>query len=102
MLAEELSADLLLVDDKQARKAAIKFGIAITGILGILDRAQQEDLIDLEPTLEKLQKTNFHIADDSGQQTYEEIMKNVEKKAYEKSRASRDSARSIFGCFEGE
>lgn len=59
LLAQELSADLLLVDDKQARQAAVDFGIAITGILGILDRAAQKDLLDLSETLDKLQKTSF-------------------------------------------
>jgi len=39
MLAQEISADLLLVDDWQARLAAINLGIRITGTLGILDRA---------------------------------------------------------------
>ncbi len=64
LLAQELSADLLLVDDKQARLAAINLGIAITGTLGILDRAAQEGLIDLKAVIEELRKTNFHIAED--------------------------------------
>lgn len=64
LLAQELSADLLLVDDKQARQAAINLGIAITGTLGIMDRAAREDLIDLKTVIDKLQKTSFHIADD--------------------------------------
>ena len=63
-LAQELSADLLLVDDKQARLAAINLGIAITGTLGVLDRAAREGLIDLKAVIEELRKTNFHIAED--------------------------------------
>ncbi len=64
LLAQELSADLLLVDDKQARQASVNFGIAITGTLGILDRAAREGLIDLQAVIEKLQETSFHVADD--------------------------------------
>jgi predicted nucleic acid-binding protein len=64
LLAQELSADLLLVDDKQARQAAINLGIAVTGTLGILDRAAREDLIDLKTVIDKPQKTSFHIAYD--------------------------------------
>lgn len=64
LLAQELVADLLLVDDKQARQAAADFGIAITGTLGILDKAAREGLIDLETAIKKMQKTNFRIADD--------------------------------------
>lgn len=64
LLAQELAADLLLVDDKQARQAAANLGIEITGILGVLDRAARQDLINLKTAVENLQKTNFHIADD--------------------------------------
>jgi len=64
MLAQELSADLLLVDDRQARMAAANLGIEITGTIGILDRAARENLINLPETLTALQKTSFHISDD--------------------------------------
>ncbi len=62
--ARELVADLLLVDDRQARQAAVNLGIAITGTIGILDKAAQTGLIDLRTVIEKLRKTNFHIAED--------------------------------------
>ena len=64
LLAQELSADLLLVDDKQARQAAVNLGIAITGTVGIVDKAARAGLIDLKIGVEKLQKTNFFISDD--------------------------------------
>ena len=48
LLAQELSADLLLIDDKLARQAAINLGLAITGTLGILDKASNSGLIDLK------------------------------------------------------
>lgn len=64
LLAQELVADLLLVDDRQARQAATDFGIAITGTLGILDKAAREGLIDLDAAIKRMQKTNFRIADD--------------------------------------
>ena len=72
LLAQELSADLLLVDDKQARQAAVNLGIEITGILGVLDRAAREGLINLKTAIENLQKTNFHIADDLIQKLLED------------------------------
>lgn len=64
LLAQELSADLLLVDDKQARQAAVNLGVAITGTVGIIDKAARADLIDLKTVIAKLQKTNFFISDD--------------------------------------
>ena len=72
LLAQELSADLLLVDDRQARQAAVNLGIEITGILGVLDRATREGLINLKTAIENLQKTNFHIADDLIQKLLED------------------------------
>ncbi len=64
LLARELVADLLLIDDRQARQAAVNLGVAITGTIGILDKAAQTGLIDLRTVIEKLRKTNFHIAED--------------------------------------
>lgn len=75
LLAQELSADLLLVDDKQARQAAINLGIAVTGTLGILDRAARDGLIDLKTAVEEIQKTSFRIADDLVQKILEESEK---------------------------
>jgi predicted nucleic acid-binding protein len=69
MLAQEISADLLLVDDWQARLAAINLGIRITGTLGILDRGARENLIDLPETLNALQNTNFHISGELDSET---------------------------------
>lgn len=64
LLTQELSADLLLVDDKQARLAAADLGIAITGTVGILDKAARMGLIDVKSVIKELQTTNFFIADD--------------------------------------
>jgi len=72
LLAQELSADLILVDDKQARQAAIDFAINITGTIGILDKAARENLIDLKTAIKELRKTSFRIADNVVQKLIEE------------------------------
>lgn len=59
LLAQELKADLLLLDDMKARSTAISKGFAITGILGILDQAAAMKLIDLPITIQSLQNTSF-------------------------------------------
>lgn len=59
LLAQELNADLLLLDDMKARRVATERGIAITGILGILDRAATMKLIDLSAAVQSLQNTSF-------------------------------------------
>jgi predicted nucleic acid-binding protein len=78
LLSQEFNADLLLVDDKQARTAAVNLGIAITGTLGILDKAAQAGLIDLKTALDELQKTSFHIADDLVQK----LLNDAEKRKH--------------------
>lgn len=64
LLAQELSADLVLLDDKRARIIALEFGITITGTVGILDKAARIGLIDLKTVFQELQRTNFYIAKD--------------------------------------
>ena len=50
ILYKELNADLLLIDDKKARKIAENFDIKCIGTLGILSVAKDKGLInDLRP-----------------------------------------------------
>ena len=63
LLAQELNADLLLLDDMKARRTAKDRGLAIAGILGILDRAATMKLIDLPATIQSLKNTSFWTSD---------------------------------------
>jgi len=63
-LAVELHADLLLADDKRARRAAQTHGLSVTGTLGILDAAATKRLIDLPAAVAKLRQTTFHVSED--------------------------------------
>jgi len=62
VLAEQLKADLLLIDEKAGRQAAIQRGLKITGVLGILDEAAMLNLIDLPSAIVQLQQTNFRVS----------------------------------------
>ena len=57
-----MKADLLLMDDRRARREAEAYGLGVTGTLNVLQAAAQRDLLDLPTAIAKLQKTNFHIA----------------------------------------
>jgi predicted nucleic acid-binding protein len=59
LLAEELNADAILMDDKDGRKAAHNRGLVTIGTLGILDKAAERGLINLEDAINKLRETNF-------------------------------------------
>ena len=45
-LAEALGADLILVDEKAARREAARRQLATSGTLGVLDRAAEEGLVN--------------------------------------------------------
>ena len=63
LLAQQLNADLILLDDMKARRTATERGLAITGILGILDQAATLKLIDLPTAVQSLQNTSFWASD---------------------------------------
>lgn len=59
LLAQQLNADLVILDDMKARRIAIDRGLSITGILGILDQAATMKLINLSTAIDNLQQTSF-------------------------------------------
>jgi predicted nucleic acid-binding protein len=62
LLAEELKADLIILDEKAARQIARERGLNLTGLLGILDYSATRQLIDLAMVLERLQQTTFRAS----------------------------------------
>jgi uncharacterized protein len=55
LLAEELNADFLLIDDLKGRKYAEKLGLVVVGSVGILIRAKEKGIInEVKPYLDKL------------------------------------------------
>lgn len=62
LLARQLSADYLLIDDAQGRSAANEEKIRIIGTIGILRSAAQAGLIDFRSSFGKLMTTNFRIS----------------------------------------
>lgn len=65
-LAVELGADLLLVDERQGRAVAARFGLKVAGVLGVLIEAKRKGLLTrIGPVLEDLQgKAGFRISPD--------------------------------------
>ena len=65
MLAKEISADLLIIDDNAAKKFAKFLGFTVTGTLGILLKAKSEKIIsEVRPILEKMLAEKFYISDE--------------------------------------
>jgi predicted nucleic acid-binding protein len=61
-LAEEVSADLVLLDEAAARRLATVRGLRVTGLLGVLTEAAALGLIDLPEVIARLRKTNFRAS----------------------------------------
>jgi predicted nucleic acid-binding protein len=62
LLAEQTGADLIVIDEKVARHMASERGLRLTGLLGVLDEAATQDLIDASVAVERLNQTNFRVA----------------------------------------
>lgn len=77
VLAIERQADLLLVDERRARRTATAAGLAVTGLLGIAARAKRAGLIALaKPVLDEL----IHVAGFwIGPELYVELLKELGK-----------------------
>ncbi|TVQ06707.1 MAG: DUF3368 domain-containing protein [Leptolyngbya sp. DLM2.Bin27] len=61
-LAVSLQASLIVLDDWEARQAALSQGLTVTGLLGLLFRAGTEGLLDFPSTIGRLQQTSFRAA----------------------------------------
>lgn len=61
-LAQELKADLLLIDEKEGRRAAAARHIPFTGTIGVLELAADRELLDLQEAFVRLRKTDFWIS----------------------------------------
>jgi predicted nucleic acid-binding protein len=62
LLAEELGADQLIIDEIRGRREAKRRMIPFTGTLGVLSAAAESGLLDLRRAVDRLRRTNFHIA----------------------------------------
>ena len=61
VLALQLKADLVLMDDREGVEEARGLGLSVTGTLGILDRAAERGLIELASAIARLRQTNFRV-----------------------------------------
>lgn len=58
------NADLILLDEKEAREAARNHELKTTGVIGILIKANESDRLNLVKQLERLKEEGFWISDE--------------------------------------
>ena len=71
VLAQELKAKYVLLDDGLARRKARLIGLRMTGTLGIILMAKDAGLIpEVKPILDELKQTDFRMSD----RVYQEVL----------------------------
>lgn len=64
VLGKEMKADLILLDEEKARKAAAIAGFEVMGLVGLLILAKNLGLIEqVGPYIEELRRKNFRISE---------------------------------------
>ena len=63
LLAQELQADFLFIDEEDGRRAARQRALTVLGTLGILAHAAAQGLQDLSGALTRLRHTNFRMTE---------------------------------------
>ena len=61
-LAQQLQADLILLDDRRAREFAESQSLKVVGTLGVMVEASRRGLIDFRAAIQELKKTNFRLS----------------------------------------
>ena len=63
MLSNEISADLLIIDDNAAKKTEKFLGFTVTGTLGVILKAKSEGIIpQVKPILDEILRQGFYIS----------------------------------------
>ncbi len=60
-LAKELGITDVLIDEYRGRKTALAEGLFVLPTLAVLERAAEQQLLELQPTLEALQRTTYRV-----------------------------------------
>ena len=61
LLAEELRADALILDERAGRREAERRKIRVIGTIRVLDDAAEAGLLDLPAALQQLQNLGFYL-----------------------------------------
>lgn len=65
VLAKEINADLIILDDDKARKTAISEGLKVTGLLAFLIQAKEKGILKrVKPIMDELRRKGLFIGED--------------------------------------
>jgi len=64
-LSKELNADLVLIDEEKARKAAVLAGFEVMGLMGVLLLSKRQGFLkSIKPLIAELKEKKFRVAED--------------------------------------
>lgn len=64
-LAQELSADLVIIDERLARRHARRLGLTLTGTLGVLLKAKQLGYVKfVAPLIDRMRRDGIRLSDE--------------------------------------
>lgn len=78
-LAVSLQANLIILDDWDARQSALAQGLTVTGLLGVLYKAGTQGLLDFYNAIDRLQQTSFRASPTLIQQFLERYSNHVRR-----------------------
>lgn len=61
-LAQRISADIVILDEKKARQIAQNRGLKVIGMLGIIEEVATRGMIGIVEIIDRLSKTNFRAS----------------------------------------
>lgn len=61
-IEEQQKADLVLIDDMLGRQVARSRDLKVTGLLGVLDEAARQNLVNFPEAIARLQQTTFRAS----------------------------------------
>jgi predicted nucleic acid-binding protein len=73
LLAEEVSADMVLMDDYRGRRVALERGLRVGGTLSVLASGARLRLLDFETTVATLHGLGFRVSEQLVQEMAEEL-----------------------------
>lgn len=76
LLATELGADGLLIDDRDGRREAKQRALRVIGTLGVLAAAADKGLLDLSDAVARLKGTTFRASP----RLYEALLRKFERR----------------------
>ncbi len=63
-LAQEINADLVIIDERLGRRHAKRLGLTLTGTLGVLLKAKERQLVpSIKPLIEQLRQGGIWLSD---------------------------------------